>query len=477
MPAVTVAWLIACALAAVGDSRRAAERDGAGHRRRRSEGRAARRDGDRHRDQAPAASRSPSPRTDGRYRLENLPPGQYKLRIELPGFATAEIDRHRAARRHQCHGAAGLDEGGRRSRRRSPSAAQAPLVDTTLVAGRRQHRPPPDGGAAAAGPQLAGAVADGQGHDRQQHRQHARRARTTSSSSISTASRSRSASPARASGSPRSAARRSPSSRSSPTCSTSRRAARPACRCRRSRARAPTTCAARPTGSSAATRFNAADPVANKVLPFQNQQVGGTLGGPIIREQGALLRLLRIRAAAGTTRSWRRRGCRIRPSSSRRKDVNKNYLGRVDYQQSSNEHLHASAASAGRSTTRSRSRAARRIRRRPTACSQHSTNVCRHLDARRQLQPDDAGARRLQRLLLVQRRAFRRTTCSSTTRRSSCRSSSFPGLTLGGQRELPELHLAGHLQRPAGHELAQGQARHRNSAANSSASGTRRTGR
>src|ERR1043166_8582820 len=28
---------------------------------------------------------------DGRYRLENLPPGQYKLTIELPGFATAEI--------------------------------------------------------------------------------------------------------------------------------------------------------------------------------------------------------------------------------------------------------------------------------------------------------------------------------------------------------------------------------------------------
>jgi len=28
---------------------------------------------------------------DGRYRLENLPPGRYKVRIELPGFATTEI--------------------------------------------------------------------------------------------------------------------------------------------------------------------------------------------------------------------------------------------------------------------------------------------------------------------------------------------------------------------------------------------------
>jgi len=30
--------------------------------------------------------------TDGRYRFENLPPGPYKLRIELEGFATAEIN-------------------------------------------------------------------------------------------------------------------------------------------------------------------------------------------------------------------------------------------------------------------------------------------------------------------------------------------------------------------------------------------------
>ena len=39
-----------------------------------------------------------------------------------------------------------------------------------VVAGRRQHRSPPDGGAAAAGPELAGAVADGQGHHGQQRR-------------------------------------------------------------------------------------------------------------------------------------------------------------------------------------------------------------------------------------------------------------------------------------------------------------------
>jgi len=32
-------------------------------------------------------------------------------------------------------------------------------------------------------------------------------------------------------------------------------------------------------------KFNAPDPVANKVLPYQNQQVGGSLGGPIVKDK------------------------------------------------------------------------------------------------------------------------------------------------------------------------------------------------
>jgi len=32
-------------------------------------------------------------------------------------------------------------------------------------------------------------------------------------------------------------------------------------------------------------KFNAPDPVANRVLPYQNQQVGGALGGPIVRDK------------------------------------------------------------------------------------------------------------------------------------------------------------------------------------------------
>src|SRR5207237_2038110 len=32
-------------------------------------------------------------------------------------------------------------------------------------------------------------------------------------------------------------------------------------------------------------KFNAADPVAGKVLPYQNQQIGGSLGGPIVKDK------------------------------------------------------------------------------------------------------------------------------------------------------------------------------------------------
>ena len=136
----------------------------------------------------------------GIYRLVNMPPGTYRMQAELPSFATVGFrtsncwwGRTRPWRRPQ----------GRRARGDTDGDGRVAAGGHRVVAGRRQHRPPPDGGAAAAGPQLDGAVADGQGHHREQHRQHAGRLATISSSSISTASRSRSASPARASASPR----------------------------------------------------------------------------------------------------------------------------------------------------------------------------------------------------------------------------------------------------------------------------------
>ena len=113
---------------------------------------------------------------DGRYQFENLPPGEYKLRIELSGFATAEItgiellvgaNATVPPIDHAPGGRAG--DGGRQL----AGAARGRDVG----ARQRQHRPPSDGGAAAAGPQLDGAVADGEGDHGEQHRQHARRPR------------------------------------------------------------------------------------------------------------------------------------------------------------------------------------------------------------------------------------------------------------------------------------------------------------
>ena len=113
---------------------------------------------------------------DGRYRLENLPPGdtgsasscrasrpQRSADIELLVGSNATVP-------PMAMKLAGVEETVTVS---APDAARRRAV----VAGGRKHRSPPDGGAAAAGPQLAGAVADGQGHHGQQRRQHAGRRR------------------------------------------------------------------------------------------------------------------------------------------------------------------------------------------------------------------------------------------------------------------------------------------------------------
>lgn len=78
-------------------------------------------------------------------------------------------------------------------------------------------------------------------------------------------------------------------------------------------------------------RLNAADKVAKKVLPFKNEQVGGTIGGPIIKDRmhffgsyeyerqpaDAFLAPVRLPHQTFQFKST---------------DLNKNYLGRVDYQ-------------------------------------------------------------------------------------------------------------------------------------------------
>ena len=44
--------------------------------------------------------------------------------------------------------------------------------------------------------------------------------------------------------------------------------------------------------------LNAEDPVLSVVVPYSDQQISGTYGGPIVQEQASLLRQLRIRAPA-----------------------------------------------------------------------------------------------------------------------------------------------------------------------------------
>ena len=86
-------------------------------------------------------------------------------------------------------------------------------------------------------------------------------------------------------GQPSSAAKPSPNSRSSRTCSTSPRGGRRASRCRRSRNPGRTPIRAASTASSGTTSLNAPDTVAKTVLPYSNQQLGGTFGGPIIKDK------------------------------------------------------------------------------------------------------------------------------------------------------------------------------------------------
>lgn len=62
--------------------------------------------------------------------------------------------------------------------------------------------------------------------------------------------------------------------------------------------------------------LNASDPVANKVLPFKNQQTGFTLGGPIIRDKAHAFGSYEYNGNLAR-RSFSRPGCRTRPSSSR----------------------------------------------------------------------------------------------------------------------------------------------------------------
>jgi hypothetical protein len=80
-------------------------------------------------------------------------------------------------------------------------------------------------------------------------------------------------------------------------------------------------------------RFNAADPITGTVLPFQNQQVGGTLGGPIIQN--------RMHFFGSYEHERQPADAFLAPTrlpnetfQFQTRPINDNYLGRVDYQMS-----------------------------------------------------------------------------------------------------------------------------------------------
>jgi hypothetical protein len=84
--------------------------------------------------------------------------------------------------------------------------------------------------------------------------------------------------------------------------------------------------------------FNAADPVSGTVLPFQNQQTGATLGGPIL--------LNKLHYFGSFEYERQPANAFLSPTqlpnqrwSLSSKDINRNYLGRMDYQIDPNDSL------------------------------------------------------------------------------------------------------------------------------------------
>ena len=78
-------------------------------------------------------------------------------------------------------------------------------------------------------------------------------------------------------------------------------------------------------------RFNEADPVAKRVLPFQNQQVGGSVGGPVVRNRAHFFGAYEYERQPNDVFLAPTR-LPLQTFQFETKAVNKNYLGRVDYQ-------------------------------------------------------------------------------------------------------------------------------------------------
>ena len=83
-------------------------------------------------------------------------------------------------------------------------------------------------------------------------------------------------------------------------------------------------------------RFNKADPVAGVVLPFSNQQIGGTLGGPIVQNKAHFFGSYEYEREPGAAFLQPTR-LPNQTFTFESRSTNKNILGRVDYQLSARD--------------------------------------------------------------------------------------------------------------------------------------------
>jgi hypothetical protein len=85
-------------------------------------------------------------------------------------------------------------------------------------------------------------------------------------------------------------------------------------------------------------RLNTADPITNRVLPYENQQVGGSFGGPVVRDKVHYFASYEYEREPGTTFA-------VPPALPGQtftipfKNSQKSFLGRLDYQLSTNDRL------------------------------------------------------------------------------------------------------------------------------------------
>ena len=86
-------------------------------------------------------------------------------------------------------------------------------------------------------------------------------------------------------------------------------------------------------------KFNAPDPVANRVLPYQNQQVGGALGGPIVKDKIHYFASYEYEREPGTIFTDPVDRCPARASRCPTRTRRRACSARVDDQMSSNDRL------------------------------------------------------------------------------------------------------------------------------------------